>query len=71
MSRDKDPTDCGYWTVECTTSAAIMVTDDAGDAYWVPRSQICDESDIDEDSEAGDEGILILPEWLAIEKGMA
>lgn len=34
---------------------------------WIPKSQI------DEDSEVyskDDEGVLIIPEWLAIEKGL-
>lgn len=34
---------------------------------WVPKSQICDESEV---WETGDSGILVIPEWLAEEKGM-
>lgn len=39
-----------------------------GEKVWIPRSQILDGSNFGDDSEEGDEGELIIPEWLAIEK---
>ena len=54
--------------MKANTGRAILVEDEAGKT-WVPVSQICDESELDADSEPGDEGELVLPEWLAVEKG--
>jgi len=38
------------------------------DKFWIPKSEIDDTSHIDKDSQVGDEGELIIPEWLAVEK---
>ena len=73
MSRESnyDPTDCGHFVVKHSTPKALLVLDGDEEEHWIPKSQICDESDIDESAEAGDQGELTLPEWLAIEKGFA
>lgn len=68
MTDGDDPADCGIFEVKANTGRAILVEDEAGKT-WVPVSQICDESELDADSEPGDEGELVLPEWLAVEKG--
>lgn len=52
---------------------AIKATDDAllveidGKDVWFPRSQIVRESEVQEE---GDEGTLVVTEWIAIEKGL-
>ena len=69
--RSKEPVDCGIFAVQHTTEAALLLVDVEGDEYWIPISQISDESEITEDNTEGDEGCLWLPEWLAIEKGLA
>lgn len=52
------------------TDKALKVVTGKGQEVWVPRSQLrdADESDIHDDSSEGDEGEMILPEWLAQEK---
>ncbi len=46
--------------------AAVQVTD--GDVKaWVPYSLIDDDSEINADSDEGDEGTLIIPQWKAEE----
>jgi hypothetical protein len=34
---------------------------------WIPKSQVLDESEVWGE---GDEGTLVIPEWLAIERGI-
>lgn len=42
-----------------------------GDIHWMPISQIIKaESDLTDRSEAGDEGTLVVTEWIATEKGL-
>jgi hypothetical protein len=51
------------------SQAALLVTD--GDQeVWIPFSLIDDDSDITAESEAGDSGTLIIPEWKAEEAGL-
>ena len=70
-----EPVDCGVFDVLANSGMALKLIEAGGmdeeDSYWVPISQICGESDLNADSEEGDEGTLFLPEWLAIEKGFA
>lgn len=70
MSQDREPTDCGQMKVRLITKNALLVADFDNTEYWIPKSQICDESEIDADSGIGDEGDLFLPEWMAVEKGL-
>ena len=46
------------------SDAALLVLID-GNEVWIPKSQLSDESEI---QEKGDKGLLVIPEWLAIEK---
>lgn len=38
---------------------------------WIPFSQIAEDSEINRESEAGDEGTLIISKWIAEQKGWA
>ncbi len=40
-----------------------------GEEAWIPYSLIEDESEIDETSEDGDEGALVIPRWKAQKLG--
>lgn len=55
--------------VICTaaTDKAILVLIE-GEQYWIPQSQIDDESEV---WRKGDEGTLVISEWIAYEKGIA
>lgn len=64
-----EPTECGFFRIVRITDKAILVSDD-GDETWIPKSEVCDESEINGHSDIDDEGPLVLPEWLAIEKGL-
>jgi len=55
-------------TVKRKTVKAILVVYEEVEG-WVPFSQIVDGSEIYEASTVGDEGVLVIPEWLAGEKG--
>ena len=48
-----------------TPKALLCVVD--GDEYWIPKGQIDAESDIHGE---GDEGSLIISEWIALQKGL-
>lgn len=53
-------------------SGAAMLVESLGDGpreAWIPFSQIKDGSDLTRDSDEGDEGTLVIPQWLASEKG--
>lgn len=54
----------GARCVRETAMAILVEVDDA--EYWIPKSQIDDDSEVYQD---GDEGTLVIPEWLASEKG--
>lgn len=54
--------------VECvaeTTDAICVIVD--GKEYWIPKSQVDGGSEI---TEKGDEGTLIVTQWIAEEKGL-
>lgn len=63
----KEPTHCEFVEVIRATDDALLVYD--GCERWIPKSQICEESEINEHSTEGESGTLVLPEWLAIDKG--
>ncbi len=42
-----------------------------GEEIWVPKSVLTDEGDIDEDSEKGDEGDIVVRTWWAEKEGWA
>lgn len=52
-----------------TERALLCVID--GEEYWMPKSQIASGSELDESSEAGDKGSLLVSEWIAREKGLS
>jgi len=57
-----------YDDVECIheTDDAILVVVE-GDEYWIPQSQIDDDSEVWKN---GDEGTLVITEWIAEKKGL-
>lgn len=57
-----------YEDVECIheTDDAILVVIE-GDEYWIPQSQIDDDSEVWKN---GDEGTLVITEWIAEKKGL-
>lgn len=54
--------------VKCTneTEAAILVTID-GERHWIPKSHVDDDSEV---YEKDTEGLLIISEWIATQKGL-
>lgn len=48
------------------TDRALRVVID-GEKYWIPQKQIHDDSEVYKD---GDEGELVISEWIAKEKGL-
>lgn len=70
MSTDRDePTT--YDDVE-----VIQVTDNSllcdvdGEEVWIPKSQLLPNSELKEESKIGDVGTLIIPYWLAENRGI-
>lgn len=57
--------------VEKATEKALLVRRTLGNELpdWIPKSQIDKESEISHDAEEGDEGTLIVSEWIADQKG--
>jgi hypothetical protein len=57
-----------FENAECIkeTDLAILVVID-GEEYWIPRSQMSDESDVYGE---GQSGTLIITEWIAEQKGL-
>lgn len=55
--------------VVCTAASekAIRVRID-GDHYWIPQSQVTDDSEV---YRKGDEGKLVITRWIAEQKGLA
>jgi hypothetical protein len=56
--------------VRCTkmTEKALKVVIE-DDVYWIPKSQIDDDSEVYDDGEHN-EGTLIISEWIAEQKGL-
>lgn len=67
MPRDAEPVSFEDVKIMAVTELAILFNVD-GCGAWIPRSQILEGSNFGDDSEEDDEGELIIPEWLAIEK---
>lgn len=51
---------------ESASGAAILCLID-GEEHWIPQSQVHDDSEI---WKPGDEGKLVITEWIALEKGL-
>jgi len=60
----------GEVTVVNITDKGIFVDYELEEGF-VPFSQIDEESDITEDAQKGDTGTLVIPEWLAGDRGWA
>lgn len=54
-------------TVARETDAALLVNVE-GEEIWIPKSQIDDDSEV---YKKDTEGTLVIPRWLAEEKGIA
>jgi len=52
-----------------TFGIPVTLEDEDGEEVWIPISQLDDDTEIWEDSEIGEEGKLVIPEWLATKKG--
>jgi hypothetical protein len=57
--------ECEAECIANTKEAALCVID--GEEYWIPQSQILNDSYV---WKKGDEGTLVITEWIAIEKGL-
>lgn len=55
-----------------TDHAILCVIDDEEgmDGFWIPKSQIKDESEVYSLKSGEDPGTLVIPQWLADEKGI-
>jgi len=51
---------------KASTDKAILAVIE-GKEYWIPQSQIDDDSEV---WGGGDEGTLVITEWIAMEKGI-
>lgn len=58
-------------TVLVNTGKSLRVENEDGEETFFPISEIKKNSPINEDSEKGDEGVLIVPFWLAKDRGWA
>lgn len=58
----------GYEDVECIAQSdlAILVIIE-GDEYWIPQSQVDDDSEV---WKKGDEGTLVITQYIAEKKGL-
>jgi hypothetical protein len=61
-----DPTVTLYATALKETDAALLCGID-GESVWIPKSQIRDGSEVHEEGEEGD---LVITEWIAKKKGL-
>lgn len=48
-----------------TAAALLCLIGD--DEVWMPKSQVDDDSEV---ASEGDEGVLVITEWIAIQKGL-
>jgi hypothetical protein len=64
---EKEPVEFEDVKVEKETEMALLVEIE-GDKYWVPKSQVHKDSEVNEE---GDEGTLITTRWWAEKEGLA
>jgi hypothetical protein len=65
-SGSKEPYEVDDVRIRSETQAALLVA--VGKRLiWVPKSQVLEGSEVWAE---GDEGTLVIPEWLAIERGI-
>lgn len=68
MTRDRrDCVDVPVERVKRATEKAILVVVE-GEDIWIPRSEIHDDSEVWDE---GHDGTLVIPLWLAEQKGIA
>jgi len=65
MSKKVDLPDCVC--LKETEKAILVSIPDVDDDMWIPLSQIDDDSEVYQE---GDEGTLIISEWIALQKGL-
>jgi hypothetical protein len=54
-----------------TSEKALLVrVEGHDDPVWMARSAVHEDSEVDCDADVGDKGTLIIPKWLAVEKGL-
>ncbi len=53
----------------CRHTKKAMCVEYEGEYTWIPHSQLHDDSELWQQSVKGDEGTLVIPRWLANEKG--
>jgi hypothetical protein len=53
---------------ETERAVLIKLDEGRGDQFWIPKSEIKDDSDA---MEEGDVGTLVISEWLAEQKGLS
>lgn len=68
MRRENEGVSLGNGAVKRTTDLALLVTLDTGDEIWIPKSQICDNSEVYEDEQEGD---VVVSAWWAEKNGLA
>jgi len=56
---------CQARGIKKSASGAALLVEIDGKNHWIPQSQIHDDSEV---WKPEDEGELVIPEWLAIEK---
>jgi hypothetical protein len=66
MSERDEPVEVEVDRVEVETDKAIMFSKD-GEEFWIPKSKISEDSEVEG---LGDSGTLVIPWWLAEEKGL-
>lgn len=70
MSTDRDePTTYDDVEVIQVTSNSLLCDVD-GEEVWIPKSQLLPDSELKEGSKIGDVGTLIIPYWLAENRGI-
>lgn len=63
----KEPHEVPGVRVRKEARGALLVQLEDGRLIWVPKSQIDEASEVWAE---GDEGTLVIPEWLAIDRGI-
>lgn len=66
-STDREPFEVEFVEELSSTDAAILVKTVGGFEVWIPRSQVIDRGDLGSE----EPGYFTIPEWLAIQKGLA
>lgn len=66
MSDRNEPFEVEVDRIEVETDKAIMFTKE-GEEFWIPKSKILPGSEVEG---LGDSGTLLIPTWIAHEKGL-